>query len=385
LQPWRYLSEVARGLAAQEHAVTIISDQSPEFHGNDRLAGISIIHLPSVRNTFWRQNKRLQEALFHTAPDVILWHVGLISFLHQRIDGPPNTPILGVFTSPIYQIKDLTRLGIGKIAKGYNLSTLHALGSLFPRWLFRFFMANSNLSCLVVQTETTHHQLVNQNIWLGDIVIIPPGIDEIWWKPSNHTKKDLRNTLGYKPDDTVIVYFGSPAPLRGLPALVEAFTIAHSSDSALKLLILSRHRAGELQQENTALRRLVSESQFHHHVQIIDGYLDPETLVHHVAASDIVALPFELVPSDAPLSLLEAGALGKPLVTTRVACLPELVSKADHYLADPADPNSLSQALLQAVKKLHRQSNHRDQLISRTWRDMSVEWSNCIQAFQNGR
>jgi glycosyltransferase involved in cell wall biosynthesis len=131
-------------------------------------------------------------------------------------------------------------------------------------------------------------------------------------------------------------------------------------------------------------------------------------------ATDIVALPFELVPADAPLSILEAQALGKPIVTTRVASLPEMAAAGVSYLAEPADPVSLAQALLEAAVDLGRQQSEdslavarepldslavacrpldslavacrpleppeQDKRMIRSWRKVGEEWSQLVQA-----
>ena len=119
--------------------------------------------------------------------------------------------------------------------------------------------------------------------------------------------------------------------------------------SNLKLVILSRRRPNEWVREDHALNRLLQDHCLEPHVKVISGFLEPDALVSNVADADIITLPFELLPSDAPLSILEALALGKPIVTTRVACLPELVSSGEGYLAEPGDPNSLSEAIERAA------------------------------------
>ena len=170
--------------------------------------------------------------------------------------------------------------------------------------------------------------------------------------------------------------------------MIGALEIARRSDPSLRLLVLNRRRANELSREDAQLRRWVSQSGISRHVKVISGYLDRETLIRHVAASDVVALPFELVPADAPLGLLEAQALGKPVVITRVACLPELAAGGISYLAEPADPASLARALRQAAAELRsagghnkavdERSVHRPQV--RTWQQMGEEWSHLIQS-----
>jgi glycosyltransferase involved in cell wall biosynthesis len=377
LQPWRYLSEVASGLAELGYEVAIITDENDKGQIQNLLNLVPIYPLASVRNPRWSRNAPLQAMLTHLGPDVILWHVGLLSFLHQRLEGPPKTPIIGIFTSPLYRPKHFFRLGIGKLATNYQLTTYHLIGSLLPRKLLRNCMKNSGLSSLVVQTETTRVQLGEQGLWFADIEMIPPGVDRAWLKTTPKNNGDLCNTLGYESRETLIVFYGSPEPLRGLPILVEAFNYAHKKNPSLHLLILSRRRPGELQQENSDLERLISSSQFHKYIQLIDGYLDQERLIDHVATADITVHPFELVPSDAPIAPLESAALGKPVLTTRVGCLPELVSGAECYLVEPADPIALSQALLQAAQE---RGTATGQTYNRTWQEMASEWSDLIQA-----
>ena len=68
------------------------------------------------------------------------------------------------------------------------------------------------------------------------------------------------------------------------------------------------------------------------------------------------------------------------MVTTQVACLPELVSSGKYYLVEPADPVALSQALLQAAQDNRLRETTNVQKTMRTWKEMAVEWSQLIQA-----
>jgi glycosyltransferase involved in cell wall biosynthesis len=113
---------------------------------------------------------------------------------------------------------------------------------------------------------------------------------------------------------------------------------------------------------------------------VIDGFLDPDVLLAYVAAADIVALPFELVPSDAPLSLLEAAALGKPLVTTNTACLPELAAYTAHFIAEPADTHSLAETLICAAHYSRQSINPEKPTFSRTWAEMGADWAAFLES-----
>jgi glycosyltransferase involved in cell wall biosynthesis len=338
-----------------------------------------------VSQSQWRANPALPAALRELKPELMLWHVGLTSFLHQSFETGLDIPTLGIFSSPLYQPQEIFRLGLRKLVQGYRLSAVHILGTLVPRPGLRRLAQRSKLRALTVQTQTTRRQLLESGLWSQPIEVIPPGVDEIWTRPQK--PGEMRARLGYSPADKVVLYFGSPAPLRGLPTLLEAFELARRVNPSFKLLILNRRRGDELLQEDAHLHRQLNHSGLGQYVKVVSGFLDEKMLIRHVAAADIVALPFELVPSDAPLSILEAHALGKQVVTTRVACLPELAGQGLSYLAQPANPTSLARALAQAATTPSPPRGPRSGLAAgdtarphRSWTEVGAEWSQLIQS-----
>jgi glycosyltransferase involved in cell wall biosynthesis len=389
LQPWRYLFEVARQLRWQGHRVNVISNGGGQSLTTAEIDGITVYRIPSVQRLRGRSNPLLDETLKRSMPDVILWHLGLPSFLHQHFAGWPDVPVVGIFPGLIYRWHELTRLGMGRLARGLNLSAMHMVGAIIPRSFLKKPIERELLKCLVVQTDTTARRLVSDGLPANRVQVIPPGVDEIWHNGHNSKYRELREKLSYGPSDVVVLYFGSPAPLRGLHTLIRALEIAGREDPAFKLMVLSRRQEAELVRDDADLKRLLSQSCVRSHIQVVSGHLPVETLVEYVAASDVVALPFELVPADAPLSVLEALALGKPVVTTTVGCLPELVENGISYLAAPADHLSLASALLQSGRAIceARRSNggvdikiHTSGLAQRSWQDVGEEWSKLIES-----
>lgn len=378
LQPWRYLSELSFGLASQGIEVSIVCERGNVIPGRSTPSDVTITNLSSVRNPIWRSNIQLQETLDRLSPDVILWHVGLISFLHQNIKGPANIPIIGILSSPIYKFSDLARLGYGKVFREHHLTSVHLIASLIPPQIFNSRMLKSDLTGLVVQTKTTRDQLTDLGLRSVDIQVIPPGVSEVWCKPPEPMDLDRRYKLGFKPDDIVIVFFGSPSSLRGAITLVEAFSIAKESECSPKLLLLCRRHPHELVKEYSSLIRKVAKSCWKDHIKVIDGYLYEKELVGILSVIDVIALPFELVPSDAPLSIFESITLGKPVITTNVACIPEIVSGGEYYLAEPADPVSLARVILQSVHDIHQRKLLSYERPHRSWREAAKEWKHLI-------
>ncbi len=229
-------------------------------------------------------------------------------------------PRVGIFTSPLYTPGELARLGMRRLVKGYKLSAMHVLGTSVPDAVLRRGTTTSGLRRIVVQTRTTQDRLIERGVRPTLLKIIAPGVDPAWERPG-FMPLALRERLGFAATDAVVVYFGSPAPLRGLHSLIQAVALARQTEPRLKLLILSRRRADELMREDADLAHLLGQSDTQAYAKVVSGFLPEDELVEHVAAADIAALPFEIIPSDAPLSILEAQALAKPIVVTTVGCL----------------------------------------------------------------
>lgn len=382
LQPWRYVTELARQLFRQGYSLAIITEVGPGTSALENIDGIPVVKIKSVRRFFWESNRELDAVIAAVDPTIVIWSVGLTSFFHQNFPPIAGTIQLGIFSSPIYYFKDLAHLGINKAVREYRLTGIHVLGALGPKWIARKFAGRSNLSWLVTQTETTRIKMVDC-FWERPARAILPGVDAIW-APGKKRMADKRFQLGFEQTDFVIVFFGSPTPLRGLPLLIRAIADARNQRQTIRLLILNRRKNHDLQEETKYIHTLIQSCGIQDITKFIDGYLNPSDLVEMCSLSNLVALPFELIPSDAPLSILEARSLGKPILTTRIGCLPELAGRERTYYAQPGDLSSLVDAIVRAVDERtssRASDRHPDASgFTRSWVDMGLEWSEFLQS-----
>lgn len=346
LQPWRYLLDMTRSLIQRGHDVRLISNSSdPEQPARGELEAVPITRLAWLQR--WMINQEAIKTVHDAQPDVVLWHVGLTSFLRLRALQRIQSPVIGVFTSPIYRRQELLRLGMLRLAHGWRLSAVHLLGLLVPQaWIERAFDQRW-IQSLIVECETTRMRLIERGVPGDRIHVIRPTIDPAWFQVhlSPAERMQIRQELGFAAEDVVVGYFGPPAPLRGLPTLIEAIAGAREENPRIKLLILSRRRDGELEREHGAVARLMNQLNAERWTQWVTGFLPQAKLARTLVTCDAIALPFQIVPSDVPLSVLEAMALGVPVITTQVVCLSELAMAGAGWCVLPGNVAELTSAI----------------------------------------
>jgi glycosyltransferase involved in cell wall biosynthesis len=300
-------------------------------------------------STRWPDQSTLQCARSLNA-DVLLWHVGRTSFLVPPVvpdwqrEAPP---IVGIWTSPIYQLGELRRLGCGALFRAPCLSSPHLLGLLVRGRVVCEALQTGWLSGLAVECEHTSARLIALGIAKHRVHVLRPVIDPSWFqiRLDPRERRTVRRQMGVKDEDLLVGTFGPSEPLRGLPDLLSALAIARAERPGLRLLAFCRpQHDGKV--DSGALAQRVARVGGEEWAQLVGGWIEPTTLARNLAACDLIALPFRLVPSDVPLSVLEAMALGRPLVVTDVSCLPELVPRGTGLVVPPAAPRALAEAIL---------------------------------------
>lgn len=377
LQPYRTLLEMGRQLSAFGHSVTLISDGVPRLPDLDELWGLRLRRVPSVRLFRGRENSALARTIECESPDLLLWHLSLSSFIHQDLRHRFAPMTVGVLTSPVHRPLEILRLGARKLSWDPDVVAIHLLGSLVSGWLIRRAFSPDGLRGIISLSETTRRHLIHKGAPVGRVWTVPPGVDQEWLHTGmgEGSRDSLRRRLGFQAGDFVVTYFGSPSPIRGLHTLLLAAERTLPSQARLRLLILSRRRSDERERQAVFLDSLIDGNGLSERVQVVDGFLEQPELVQYIAAGDAVCLPFELIPSDVPLSILEAMALGQGVITTKVACIPELVGEDRGFLVPPASASALGQQLEAIVESpsLVRSRGQRARAYvetERTWADM---------------
>ena len=187
--------------------------------------------------------------------------------------------------------------------------------------------------------------LRDRAIALGSIAdrtrVVPYGVDVRFFgegdPPSDSEREAMRRRLGASPAQTLVVAVGRLVEKKGFTHLIEA--VAGAPNLHVGLV-----GDGDLQRELESSAKASSAS------VTLAGRFSRSEIRDALRCADIVAVP-SVVDSKGnvdglPNALLEAMAAGKPIVASRVAGIPDVVTDGvEGVLVPPKSPEALRRAL----------------------------------------
>jgi len=213
--------------------------------------------------------------------------------------------------------------------------------SLLYKWFEWFIFFFHYTAYHVVSTYTLNSIRCLYHVPDKLIRLVYNGVDSDFWNPKKISKnviKDWRKKYG-RWDRFVFLYYGHSGKSKGLDYLIDALPaiFAHYPDILFVCNLIHAKRDGETKQKIRTLW-------YNKNIQLFSGF-SLENLRTLVAASDCVIAPslsewFGSVHA-------EVSAIGKPLITSYVASIPEVV----HGKVVFTEPQS-SQAIVDAVVKV---------------------------------
>jgi 1,2-diacylglycerol-3-alpha-glucose alpha-1,2-galactosyltransferase len=191
---------------------------------------------------------------------------------------------------------------------------------VFYRYLLTFY---NSMDYLVVVNPVVKHKLAALGVTNPSVVYIPNYVSDSVFKPlPNNEIQDIRNGLGYKPDDFVVMGAGQLQTRKGVRDFVEtARMLPH-----IKFMWAGGFSFGKMTdgyEELTALSRNLPEN-----VRFL-GIIDREKMAGIYNAADMFFLPSynELFP----MTILEAAACAKPILLRELDFYKDIID--GYYLA----------------------------------------------------
>lgn len=165
-------------------------------------------------------------------------------------------------------------------------------------------------------------------------LLIPHVRDTEAWSPGAYDPGPARSRLGVNTEK-VVMFLGTPRGHKGLDELVEAVRILDRANLVLALV--------GTDPESPTARRLKVRAPG---VRCV-GEIPFAEIPHYLEAADVVAVPQRLASdsvAQVPAKLFDAMTLGRPIVSTRVSMIPEILDGCG-LVVEPGDPEALARAL----------------------------------------
>lgn len=182
-------------------------------------------------------------------------------------------------------------------------------------------------------------------------ITVHNGIDLNAFSPtinSNVKRKDI----GLKSSDFVVVYSGRIMPQKGITELIEAINILKDEPN-IKLLILGSSFYANAQEEDAFIKNLKEKAKPVSDRIIFTGYIPYTKIPAYLKLADIAAVP-SLLNDAFPTTILEAQAMGLPIITTNYGGIPEQVSKENAIVL--TEENNFPLHLANAIKSIYKNS-----------------------------
>lgn len=154
----------------------------------------------------------------------------------------------------------------------------------------------------------------------------------------------LRNDWGIDPDVPIIGTVGNINPVKGHEYLLRAIACVRNEYSQIAVPIVGRilDSRTDYYEELQSLR---SQLYLEDTVEFVGHCSD---IPHVLSTFDLFVLPS--VAEACPIAVLEAMAMERPIVATRVGGVPEQIIDGEHgWLVPPRDPSALATAITDAL------------------------------------
>jgi glycosyltransferase involved in cell wall biosynthesis len=179
---------------------------------------------------------------------------------------------------------------------------------------------------------------------IGNPPLIPNGIPVETYRAPSTDRERWRKKEGFAHTDVLFACVAWLRPQKNPLLLLEAFRRGPASDPRAHLLFagIADSQSGGLQSE---LEKRVADSGLRGRVHLLGLRADVPELLN---AADVFVMSSDYEGN--PLAVMEAMSAGKPVVSTAVGGVPELVEDGCGLLVPPRDAQALSEAMRYMLK-----------------------------------
>lgn len=143
---------------------------------------------------------------------------------------------------------------------------------------------------------------------------------------SQHTNPAIsRRTLGFKDNDFVMVYSGRINKEKGISELIDVMLLLKDVPH-IKLMVIGSTFFGNAANEDTFVQSLKEKAKIIEHNIVFTGFIPYSQMPDYLQIADVAVIP-SIWDDPFPTTVLEAQAMGLPIITSDRGGIPEEVDK----------------------------------------------------------
>lgn len=292
--------------------------------------------------------------------DGILWFIGSAFFHSIRILRSRNFDIIitgSALVAPLAVV-------LGIFFRCPVASLIHGLDLLYRQPLYqltiKYFLPRCSI--LFANSHNTKELAITRGVSPERIDVINPGLDlnEFLYSDRNQ-QQYYKNCFGTR---RIILSAGRLVARKGIPEFIEnVIPQILKSDPEILLIIVGENPIQSLAHKEDIKGRIleiVDKNNLSQNVLLM-GHVNRSELIQLYSMADIFVLPAIAVPNDVEgfgIVILEAGAVGCPIVATRIGGIPDAVADGmTGILVEPGDWQSMTTTM---IRLLNNQSLRRE-------------------------
>ena len=223
------------------------------------------------------------------------------------------------------------------------VATVHGYTDAFPAVrMYRHLdlLVLRRLPKVIAVSDYLRQELIASGLAPHRVVTVYNAIDlDVFVSAVRTDRRKVRAELGIGPNAPVVLTVGRLNPEKGHRYLLESARLARRHISSLRVLVVGEG----------PLRENLEASAHSLHLDAVVSFLDwRDDVASLMAASDLFVLPS--TRESFGLVILEALALGVPVIATRVGGVPEIIRTGKTgILIEPRDSGALARAMTWAL------------------------------------
>ena len=218
------------------------------------------------------------------------------------------------------------------LKKRFGIRALHSLycpASFFPSKAIPnksgIKLLSVGLDKIIVVSKNVKNSLVSCGVTEGKIEVIPPCIDTDVFNPSV-SGVEIRKLMKVDSETQIVLFVGYVDETRGLDVFLKAAELVLCRYRRVKFVITLHEPC-----ETIESVKVIASGKLGSHVEVMGVVKNMPELI---ASADVVVAPFRSTRNvaDIPLVILEAMAVGRPVIASKVGGVMELIRDGENGL-----------------------------------------------------